>query len=59
MKEYQTGYKRYNALLKAGRPVDEELAAFLKDWAEKHPTEPRVAMDAGTGARTADRTTAP
>ncbi len=31
-----------------GASGDEELAAFLKAWAEKHPTDPRRGMGGGT-----------
>jgi DnaJ-class molecular chaperone len=33
-----------------GASGDAELAEFLKGWAETHPTDPRRAMDAGSGA---------
>ncbi len=33
-----------------GASSDEELAAFLKQWAEKHPTDPRGAMSAAAGS---------
>jgi DnaJ-class molecular chaperone len=34
-----------------GASGDEELAAFLKEWAEKHPTDPRHDLNAGTSSR--------
>jgi DnaJ-class molecular chaperone len=40
-----------------GASGDEELANFLQGWAEKHPTDPRRGMDAGTTGAT-DRTAA-
>jgi DnaJ-class molecular chaperone len=36
-----------------GESGDEELAAFLKRWAEKHPSDPRRTMGLGTSDRTA------
>ncbi len=47
-----TGDQYVTLKVMIGESGDEELAAFLKNWAEKHPTDPRAAMDAGTGART-------
>jgi DnaJ-class molecular chaperone len=41
-----------------GASGDEELAAFLKEWAEKHPTDPRRAMSAGNGPGATDRAAA-
>ena len=40
-----------------GEAGDSELADFLKDWAEKHPTDPRRAMNVGAGDRAAQGTT--
>src|SRR5579863_1784491 len=38
-----------------GASGDEELAAFLKGWAEKHATDPRRAMGDGGGPGATDR----
>ncbi len=47
-----TGDQYVTLKVMIGESGDEELAAFLETWAEKHPTDPRAAMDAATGART-------
>jgi len=45
-----TGDQYVTLKVMIGASGDEELAAFLKGWAEKHPSEPRSKMAAG-GAR--------
>ena len=50
-----TGDQYVTLKVMIGESGDEELASFLKSWAEKHTTDPRRGMGLGT----TDRTTVP
>src|SRR6266581_2491017 len=53
-----TGDQYVTLKVTIGASGDPELAEFLKEWAEKHPNDPRRAMGAGTDPGATDKAAA-
>src|SRR5947208_3769079 len=53
-----TGDQYVTLKVTIGASGDPELAGFLKEWAEKHPADPRRAMGAGADPGAADKAAA-